>query len=385
MRATGLQNESAELSLNPIILRHETSCQIWPPSNIDIRAKPIPPTFLAPTTALRISVSAMIIRDDNFKRSDAWLRPASFDPCTRMIQLVALVSLAVYASICHAQDTNTVAKAAGKLYFGSATDNPELTDTAYVDILSDTALFGQITPGNSLKWDATEPQRGTFSFDGGDAIVNLAQENGQLIRGHTTVWHSQLPSWVSDGNFDQETLTSIIQTHVSTVMGRYKGQIWDVVNEPFNEDGTFQSFVLYDTLGESYIDVALSAAREADPDVKLYINEFNIDGSGAKSTAMFNLVQGLQDRGVPIDGIGIQAHLIVGALPGDIQANFEQFASLGVEIAITELDIRMELPVTDEKLEQQRQDYQDCQGAALPWDENLEKKPAYDGIIDGFA
>ncbi|EEB94152.1 hypothetical protein MPER_07083, partial [Moniliophthora perniciosa FA553] len=191
---------------------------------------------------------------------------------------------------------------------------------------------------------------------------------------------------------------------------------WDVVNEPFNEDGTFQSFVLFDTLGESYIDIALNTAREADPNAKLYINEFNIEGTGAKSTAMFNLVQSLQERGTPVDGIGIQAHLIVGSLPSDIQANFEQFASLGVEIAITELDIRMTLPVTDEKLEQQRQDYQTViaacnaveacvgvtiwdftdkyswipgvfpgQGAALPWDENFEKKPAYDGIIDGFS
>ncbi|ESK93958.1 glycoside hydrolase family 10 protein [Moniliophthora roreri MCA 2997] len=312
------------------------------------------------------------------------------------MRLVSLIILAITASLSAAQDTNTIAKAAGKLYFGSATDNPELTDTTYVGILNNSALFGQITPGNSLKWDATEPQRGSFSFDGGDEIVNLAEANGQLVRGHTTVWHSQLPSW-------------------SSVVTRDKYG-WDVVNEPFNEDGTFQSFVLFDTLGESYIDIALNTAREADPDAKLYINEFNIDGTGAKSTAMFNLVQSLQERGTPIDGIGIQAHLIVGSLPSDIQANFKQFASLGVEIAVTELDIRMTLPVTDEKLEQQRQDYQtviaacnaveacvgvtiwdytdkyswipgvfEGQGAALPWDENFEKKPAYDGIIDGFS
>ncbi|KAJ8072865.1 hypothetical protein PM082_016424 [Marasmius tenuissimus] len=128
--------------------------------------------------------------------------------------------------------------------------------------------------------------------------------------------------------------------------------------EPFNEDGTHRSFVFTDTIGPSYIDIALRAARAADPSAKLYINDYNIDGTGAKSTAMYNLVKDLKARGVPIDGIGIQAHLIVGALPSTIQANFEQFASLGVEIAITELDIRMTLPADATKLAQQKKDYQ---------------------------
>ncbi|KAL0579317.1 hypothetical protein V5O48_002715 [Marasmius crinis-equi] len=324
-------------------------------------------------------------------------------------------------------DTNTVAKAAGKLYFGSATDNPELTDTAYVSILSNNKLFGQLTPGNSMKWDATEPSRGTFSFTGADQIVNLAKANGQLMRGHNCVWYSQLPSWVSSGNFDNATLTSILQTHCSTVVGHYKGQIqshfefadvnsWDVVNEPFNEDGTFRSFVFSDTIGTSYIDIALKAARAADPSTKLYINDYNIEGTGAKSTGMFNLVKDLKARGIPIDGVGVQAHLIVGSVPTTIQANFEQFASLGVEVAITELDIRMPTPATPALLAQQQKDYQTVitacqaveacigvtiwdytdkyswipgvfsgQGAALPWDENLVKKPAYDGIIAGFS
>ncbi|ESK92006.1 glycoside hydrolase family 10 protein, partial [Moniliophthora roreri MCA 2997] len=206
---------------------------------------------------------------------------------------------------------------------------------------------------------------------------------------HTCTWYSQLPNWVKDGNFNASTLTSILQNHCSTVISKYKGQIWDVVNEPFNEDGTFRSFaVLYDILGKSYIDIALQAARVADPNSKLYINDYNIDGL---------------------------AHLIVGSVPTTIQQNFEQFANLGVDIAITELDIRMTLPVTDAKLEQQRQDYETVtkacnavsrcigvtiwdytdkyswipsvfsgQGAALPWDENLKAKPAYDGIVSGF-
>ncbi|KAJ3514912.1 hypothetical protein NLJ89_g2094 [Agrocybe chaxingu] len=309
-----------------------------------------------------------------------------------------------------------VAKAAGKLYFGSATDNPELSDAPYVAILSDTKEFNQITPGNSMKWDATEPSRGTFRFANGDAIVDLAKNNGQLLRGHTCVWHSQLPSWVTNGGFNNATLQSIIQTHCSTVVDHYKGQIWDVVNEPFNEDGTWRTSVFYNTIGPEYVAVALRAARAADPNAKLYVNDYNIDGTGAKSTAMVNLVKSLQAQGAPIDGVGIQGHLIVGQVPTTIQANIEQFAALGVEVAITELDIRMTLPVTDALLQQQKRDYQTViaacnavpkcvgvtiwdytdkyswvpsvfngQGAALPWDANFNKKPAYDGIVAGFA
>ncbi|EIN10036.1 endo-1,4-beta-xylanase A precursor [Punctularia strigosozonata HHB-11173 SS5] len=312
---------------------------------------------------------------------------------------------------------NVAAKAAGKLYLGSATDNPELTDTAYVAILSDSTEFGQITPGNSMKWDATEPSQGTFSFAGGDTVVNLAKANGQLVRGHNCVWHNQLPSWVSSGNFNATALASIVETHCSTIVSHWKGQMysWDVINEPFNDDGTWRTDVFYNTLNTTYVSIALKAARAADPAAKLYINDYNIEGSGAKATAMLNLVKQLQADGVPIDGVGFQGHFIVGALPSTIQANLEAFTALGIEVAITELDIRMTLPATDALLAQQKKDYQTVisackavtgcigvtiwdytdkyswvpstfsgQGAACPWDANLLRKPAYDGIVAGF-
>ncbi|CAA7269601.1 unnamed protein product [Cyclocybe aegerita] len=289
-----------------------------------------------------------------------------------------------------------VAKSAGKLYFGSATDNPELSDAPYIAILSDTKEFNQITPGNSMKWDATEPSRGTFRFTNGDAIADLAKKNGQLLRGHTCSRHIVAPSLITTRDRSVDS--------------------WDVVNEPFNEDGTWRTSVFYNTIGPEYVAVALRAARAADPNAKLYVNDYNIDGTGAKSTAMVNLVKSLQAQGAPIDGVGIQGHLIVGQVPTTIQANIEQFAALGVEVAITELDIRMTLPATDALLQQQKRDYQtviaacnavpkcvgvtiwdytdkyswvpsvfDGQGAALPWDANLNKKPAYDGIVAGFA
>ncbi|KAG5634828.1 hypothetical protein H0H81_000566 [Sphagnurus paluster] len=300
-----------------------------------------------------------------------------------------------------------VAKAAGKKYFGSATDNPELSDAPYVAQLSNTKDFNQITPGNTMKWDATEPSRNTFTFTRADEVVALAQKNGQILRGHTAVWHNQLPGWVTSGNFNKADLTSIIQNHTKNLVAHFK--------EPFNEDGTFRSSVFYDTLGSSYISIALQAARAADPAAKLYINDYNIDGTGAKSTGMLNLVKSLKAAGTPIDGVGLQAHLIVGQIPSTIKANIQQFTALGVEVAITELDIRMTLPVTAEKLAQQKQDYQTViaackavsgcvgvtiwdytdkyswipavfqgQGSALVWDDKFVKKPAYDGIVAGF-
>ncbi|TFY81941.1 hypothetical protein EWM64_g2068 [Hericium alpestre] len=301
---------------------------------------------------------------------------------------------------------NSVAKAAGKLYLGSATDNPELTDQPYVAILSDNEQFGQITPGNSMKWDATEPEQGVFTFTQGDVIADLAKTNGQLLRGHNCVWYNQLPSWVSSGNFNVSELTSIVENHCNA---------WDVINEAFNDDGTWRSDVFYDTLGEAFVPAALNAARTADPSTKLYINDYNIEGPGAKATALTNLVQSLQSSNVPIDGIGVQGHLIVGSIP-DMKTQLAAFASLGVEVAITELDIRMTLPSTDALLQQQKTNYQTVieacqsvagcigitvwdytdkyswvpstfsgQGAACPWDENLVQKPAFDGIVAGLS
>lgn len=250
-------------------------------------------------------------------------------------------------------------KSKGKTYFGTATDNPELTNQAYLANLDDNTMFGQITAANSFKWDATEPSRGVFTFANADTIANLARNNGQLLRGHNCVWHQQLPAWVTNGNFDAADLTSIIQTHCSTLVSHFKGQTisWDVVNEPLNDDGTFRQSVFFNTLGENYIPIALRAARAADPSTKLYINDFNIEGTGAKSTAMQNLVRSLQSQGVPIDGIGIQSHLIVNELPPNIQQNIQAFANLNVDVAITELDIRMTLPSTPALLQAQKADY----------------------------
>jgi endo-1,4-beta-xylanase len=306
------------------------------------------------------------------------------------------------------------AAARGK-YFGNAVDNNELNDAQYRPIV--TSEFGQLTPANAMKWDATEPNPGQFTYTRGDEIVNLARQSGQTVRGHTMVWHSQTPGWVQ--NLDATALRTAMQNHITNVANHYEGQLyaWDVVNEALNEDGTLRNSFWLQKLGSGYIADAFRAARAADPNVKLYINDYNTDGVGAKSNGMYTLVQQLLQQGVPIDGVGFQAHLAIQyGFPTSMQQNLQRFADLGLDVAITELDVRMQLPSDSAKLTTQATYYRNAtnaclavtrcvgitawgftdkyswvpntfpgEGAALLVDANFQRKPAYTAVHDALA
>lgn len=301
-----------------------------------------------------------------------------------------------------------LAEAKGR-YFGSDMTGDLLSNTTVTTL--DKQQFDMITPGNEMKWDTTEPSNGSFNFGPGDAIVNFAKSAGDRVRGHNLVWDSQLPSWVSSLPLSQ--VQAAMETHITTEVTHYKGQIyaWDVVNEPFNSDGSLKQDVFFNAMGSGYIADALRTAHAADPNAKLYLNDFGIEGENAKSNAMLNLVSSLKSQGVPIDGVGFESHFILGQVPSDMQANMQRFANLGVDVAVTELDDRIQLPATAANLQQQATDFsnvvKDCLavtrcvgvtqwavgdadswipgffsgfGAATMFDQNYNPKPAFTAV-----
>ncbi len=309
---------------------------------------------------------------------------------------------------------STLRAVAGNRLIGTAVGLPQLdTDPDYAAILA--REFNAVTPENAMKWESVEPTQGHPNFTAADEIVAFAQAHDEKIRGHTLVWHQQLPAWLTGGTFTQAQLGDILKNHITLEVGRYAGKIyaWDVVNEVIAADGTPQDDLWSKGLGPGYIADAFRWAHAADPAAKLYINDFDVEGINPKSDALYNLVKSLKAQGVPIDGVGIQGHLVLeNPFPAGMADNIKRFADLGVEVAITELDVRMSVPATATKLASQADYYRQVvaacvaasacvgitvwgytdkyswvpysfpgEGAAALYDQSLAPKPAYDAVL----
>ena len=254
------------------------------------------------------------------------------------VSALAITGAVTWSGVSNAATTLGASAAEHGRYFGTALSTGHLSDTNYTTIAG--REFNQVTPENEMKWDATEPQQNVFNFSAGDTIANFASSHGQMLRGHALAWHSQQPGWV--GSLSGTALRNAMLNHVTKVAQHYVGKVfaWDVVNEAFNEDGTRRQSNLQAT-GNDWIEAAFRAARAADGSAKLCYNDFNIDNAtSAKTAAVVAMVRDFKSRGVPIDCVGMQSHFTGGSsLPSNYQTTIANFAALGVDVNITELDI----------------------------------------------
>ena len=214
--------------------------------------------------------------------------------------------------------------------------------------------FNILVAENEMKFDAMEKTQGVFSYTNSDRLVAYAQKYHMQVRGHNLCWHSQLPAWISagltngiaNGTFTRASLQAILKNHITTIVTRYKGKVqqWDVVNEPFNDGtGTLKNSIWQQVIGNDYIDSAFVWAHRADPDAKLYLNEYGTEiYGGTKSNAMYNYVSAMKNREIPINGVGFQCHFTVSKIDfTKLDQNIKRYAALGLEAIITELDIRI--------------------------------------------
>ncbi|WP_199429510.1 endo-1,4-beta-xylanase [Qaidamihabitans albus] len=234
--------------------------------------------------------------------------------------------------------------------------DPFTSDRPYRKILA--KEFSSVSPENQMKWEYIHPERDRYDFAMADAIVGFAKANRQVVRGHTLLWHSQNPTWLEEGDFSATELREILREHIMTVVGRYAGRIqqWDVANEIFDDDGNLrtQDNIWIRELGPGIVADAFRWAHQADPVAELFLNDYNVEGVNAKSDAYYALVQDLLAQGVPVHGFSAQAHLSIRyGFPGSLEENLRRFDRLGLATAITELDVRMDLPESGEPTEEQ--------------------------------
>lgn len=311
---------------------------------------------------------------------------------------------------------------------GAAAASAYLAEPDYSSILG--SEFGQLQPENEMKFGPIHPRPDSdpnpYDFSGGDRLVGFAQSHNMVVRGHTLVWHNQVPDWVKKGNYSATQLAAILQSHIRTVMGHYASKVyaWDVVNGAFNDDGTMRHTIWYDQpgigagMGTKYIEQALRWGREADPKAKLFYNDYDAEEVNKKSDAIYAMAKDFKKRGVPLDGIGFQTHISLKfddpAKLASYARNLERFAKLGLELHMTELDIRLS-DDSAASLSAQAKLYGEItalcvqqpacrllqtwgftdkhswipnfykgQGWALLWDAKYQKKPAYEAVHDAL-
>ena len=315
------------------------------------------------------------------------------------------------------------------IFIGAATNVAGLESTTEPQYKSvEQAQFSLTTAENACKVGPIHPQRDHYDWSGCDTVFAAAEAANQSVRGHNLCWHTENPGWLTNGNFTPPELSTILQEHITTVVGHYgnRAYCWDVVNEALDDHGLKPSFPWYPAL-PNYLDIAFHAARKAaitavgpakGLDIKLFYNDYSAEGMNAKSDQVYELVKSMKQRNVPIDGVGLQFHWDLHAHTDlqDVAANMKRLGDLGLEVHITELDIKCvpkgsKKACTQELLNAQAQLYADIlttcihapacksfeswgftdkhtwigtQTHPLPFDENYKAKPAVAAMINAM-
>ena len=346
------------------------------------------------------------IRHDHVLRSPAWLPvPVVRMPATVDVPLRTLVE---------GRGLHIAIGTAVGRYFG----RPDAAGVRYAQVLA--REFNELTAENEMKFSSLRPSRAVFNFARPDSMVAFAKANNMKVRGHTLAFGNQLSSWLTNGTWTAAEVRALLDEHISGTVTHYRGQIaaWDVVNEALNENGTLKPTFWSNALGRAYIEQAFRSAAAADPAAALFYNDYNIETIGAKSDSVYEMLRDFKARGVPVHGVGFQAHFVVGRTPSRdaLIANMTRFAALGLKIQFTELDLRLTLPATAGTLTTQATGYADVvlaclatpacdmivmwgftdlsswipatfpgMGAALLFDTGFLPKPAYSAVNDVLA
>lgn len=240
----------------------------------------------------------------------------------------------------------------GKFYIGTALNRAQIlgNDTASLNIIQ--KHFNSIVAENCMKSGLIHPEEDKYDFELPDKFVEFGVQNNMYIVGHCLVWHSQAPQWLfvdDEGNdVSREVLIERMKSHIYTVVGRYKGKVdgWDVVNEAFEDDGSWRKTKFYEIIGEEFMELAFTFAHEADPDAELFYNDYSMFHEGRRD-AVVKLVKSFKEKGIRIDGVGMQAHYGLGFPTIEaFEKSIVAFSEAGADVHITELDISV-LPSHD--------------------------------------
>jgi endo-1,4-beta-xylanase len=277
-----------------------------------------------------------------------------------LTNLMLIIVLMTSIELISAQDTSFSLRgfaSQNDIYIGTAAWTNHLNNPTHSEIVG--REFNMFTPEHEAKWCMISAQRDLYNFSKFDELVDFAEENDMVIHGHALIWHSCSPNWVENADLSREEAIEVLREHITTVVERYKGRIlyWDVVNEAFDGDDLRDTAWLR-MIGEDYIELAFQFAHEADPDALLLYNDYGAEDMNAKSNAIYAMAQDFIERDIPLHGIGMQSHMTLGRINfSSIAENIQRLGELGLEVQLTEVDIRYPGESDDETLQQQASDY----------------------------